>query len=130
MLFRSLDSSAATLGIVATGMTDGPDQEPTALKALQEARYVDGRDNSRLESVTAILADAGFDAAAALLVKVDRELLATCNARISAARSDMTRFGIQGVPALIAERDGRRTLMPSGVLFGDFEALNEFLTGA
>ncbi|MCJ2185863.1 DsbA family protein [Novosphingobium beihaiensis] len=126
----SLDSGTATLGIVATGLTAGPEHELPALKALQQARYADGRDNTRLESVAAILTDAGFGDAAARLADADADLLAACSERIEAARADMARFGLQGVPALIAERDGQRGLVPPGALFGDLDALVRHLTAA
>jgi putative protein-disulfide isomerase len=123
----SLDSGAATLGIVATGLTVGTEHEAGALKALQQARYVDGRDNTRLESVIAILRDAGFGEAAERLAEPDTDLFIACGDRINAARTEMERFGIQGVPVLILDDEGQQRLLPSTVLFGELDALLQHL---
>lgn len=116
------DSAPTTLGLVAVGRT-APDREIEALKLLQRARYVDGRNNSDLAVVAEVLASAGLDEAARRVASPDAELLAAYRTRVDAARREMARFGAQGVPGLIAEgADGPR-LLQSNVLFGDIQTL-------
>jgi putative protein-disulfide isomerase len=123
------DSAPATLGIVAAGLTE-PEREIEAMKTLQHARYVDGRDNSELAVVGDILEDAGFSEAARRIRAPDEALLSAYRQRTSAARSEMKRFGVNGVPALIVEDSRGRRLLSSNVLFGDFETLAATLQAA
>ena len=57
-------------------------------------------------------------------------MLAAYRTRIEAARADMTRFGANGVPALIIGKGDRRRLLPSGTLFGDPQILAAQLEAA
>lgn len=116
------DSAPATLALVAVGLTE-PGNELAALKAVQRARYEDGLNNSDLATVAIILADAGFSAAAERLSAPDDELLAAYRGRISAARADMARFGVGGVPALVVEEGANQRLLRSDALFGHFDLL-------
>ncbi|MDR6511567.1 putative protein-disulfide isomerase [Novosphingobium capsulatum] len=116
------DSAPATLGVVAVGQT-ALDREIDALKLLQRARYVDGRNNAELAVVADTLAVAGLAEAANLVLSPDAALLAAYRARIDAARGDMARFGVQGVPALVIDDARGRRLVPSNILFGDVDAL-------
>lgn len=116
------DSAPATLGVVAAALT-APDREIEAMKQLQRARYVDGRNNADLNVVAETLAEAGLAEAAQRVLAQDDALLAAYRARIDAARGEMMRFGVQGVPALVAEDAGGRRLVPSNILFGDLDAL-------
>lgn len=117
-----LDSAPATLAIVAVGM-QAPAEEMAALKALQHARYVDGRDNGDMGGVIGILADAGFTEAADRLRAPDPELMAAYRARITSSRDDMALFGAKGVPALVVGKGDSRRLLPSSALFGGPEML-------
>lgn len=125
----TFDSAPATLAIVAVGL-QAPSQEMAALKALQQARYVDGRDNGNMDVVIDILAAAGFSDAADRLRAADQQLLAAYRTRIEAARADMTRFGANGVPALIIGKGDKRHLLPSRTLFGDPQILAAQLEAA
>ncbi|MFK4811792.1 DsbA family protein [Devosia sp. ZW T5_3] len=125
----TFDSAPATLAIVAVGL-QAPAQEMAALKALQQARYVDGRDNGNMDVVIDILAAAGFSDAAGRLRAPDQQLLAAYRTRIKAARADMARFSANGVPALIIGKDDKRRLLPSGTLFGDPQILAAQLEAA
>ncbi|MDT2020830.1 DsbA family protein [Methylocella sp. CPCC 101449] len=116
------DSAPATLGIVAVGLSASAG-ELQALKALQRGRYVEGRDTADLTVVAAILDEAGFAQAAARLRQPDEDLLAAYRSRIAAARAAMSRFGVNGVPALVVEDAKGERLLPSQVLFGDFDQL-------
>jgi putative protein-disulfide isomerase len=113
----AFDSAPATLAIVAVGL-QAPAEEMVALKALQCARYVDGRDNGNMGVVIGILADAGFTDAADRLRVPDQELMAAYRARIDSARRDMALFGANGVPALVVGEGDNRRLLPGGALFG------------
>ena len=116
------DSAPATLAIVAVGL-QAPSEEMAALKALQRARYVDGRDNGDMGVVIGILEDAGFTDAADRLRVRDPELMAAYRARIASSRADMALFGANGVPALVVGEGDSRRLLPSGALFGGTDML-------
>jgi putative protein-disulfide isomerase len=118
----TVDSAPATLPIVAVGL-QAPAQEMAALKALQHARYVDGRNNGDMGVVIGILADARFTDAADRLRAPDPELMAGYRARIDSSRADMALFGANGVPALVVGEGDSRRLLPTGALFGGPEML-------
>lgn len=120
------DSAPATLGIIATGLSD-PAHELSALKALQHARYVEGRDNSDRSVVADILAEKGWADAAGRVRSQNEELLAAYRRRIDAARSEMVRLGANGVPAIAIGDGAKRRLLPGGALFGDFDTLTREL---
>jgi putative protein-disulfide isomerase len=123
------DSAPATLGLVAVGLTE-PARELEALKLLQRACYVDGRDNASLEVVAEVLEQAEFAAAAGRVRAPDDALMAAYRTRIEAARVDMARFGVNGVPALIVGEGAARRLLSSSVLFGRFDLLAAQLRAA
>jgi putative protein-disulfide isomerase len=123
------DSAPATLGLVAVGLT-APEHEIEALKLLQNARYVNGRNSSNLTVVADVLAAAGLSDAAVRITSPGPDLLEVYRHRIDAARSDMAHFGAQGVPSLIVEGEGGRQLLAANVLFGDITALASRLQAA
>lgn len=116
------DSAPATLGFVAAQLT-APARQAEALKVLQRARYIDGRDNSDRETVADILSEAGFTDAAKRVRVPDDELLLAYRRRIETARADMARFGAHGVPTLILGEGASRRMVPGNVLFSGVEAL-------
>lgn len=116
------DSAPATLGLVAVGLTE-PAREFDALKLLQHARYQDGRDNSKLSVVAETLTAAGLIEAAQRIQAPDEALLAVYRSRISAARADMARFSIQGVPAILAGSGDQCRQIDSRFLYGEFDRL-------
>jgi putative protein-disulfide isomerase len=116
------DSAAATLALTAVSLT-APQRELEALKALQEARYVQGLDTCDVSVVGTLLRDLGLAVAADRFAASDAELLAANSARIQKARGLMQTFGAQGVPALMVT-DGRGSRLLSGnALYGNFENL-------
>lgn len=123
------DSAPATLAVVAVGL-ENPSREMEALKAIQRARYVEGRNNSDIESVASILADAGFEAEAERIRTPDDELMSAYRARVQSARQTMAQFGAHGVPTLVIGEGANRRMLPSGALFGGLEALVEQLKAA
>lgn len=126
---RMFDSAPGTLGVIAAGLND-PALELPALKALQYGRYVEGRDNSDRSVVADILAERGWVDAADRVRTPDEDLLAAYRRRIDAARSDMARFGANGVPAIVIGEGTKRRLLPGGALFGDFDTLIRELQAA
>ncbi len=126
---RMFDSAPGTLGVIAAGLND-PALELPALKALQYGRYVEGRDNSDRSVVADILAERGWADAADRVRTPDEDLLAAYRRRIDAARSDMARFGANGVPAIVIGEGTKRRLLPGGALFGDFDTLIRELQAA
>lgn len=124
-----MDSGAATLGVLAAGLEDRA-QELPALKAIQQVRYIGGRNNSYAEIVADALADAGFQQAAQAVRQPDQTLLDALRVRVTEARRAMARFGIRGVPALLAGQGADQKVLPSGILFGDRAALQEEIRAA
>ena len=116
------DSAPATLGLVAVGLTE-PTRELEALKLLQRARYVDGRDNSSLQVVADVLDHAQFTDAASRVRTVDDALMTAYRSRIEAARAGMVRFAVDGVPALVVGTGAERRRLNGSLLFGRFELL-------
>lgn len=120
------DSAPATLALVAVALSD-PGREFAALKALQKARYVDGLDTCEAAVVAQTIESAGFAEAARRLREGDGELQGAYDRQVSQGRSEMSRHGIDGVPALLAggDGDGDRRPLPSALLFGNFADLAE-----
>jgi putative protein-disulfide isomerase len=117
-----LNSGPATLAVTAVSLTD-PSREIDALRLIQEARYVAGRDITDLSELRAILEGADLIAAAARLATPDVELLAANRKRVERSRSLMEEFQAGGVPALIVD-DGERTeLVKAHELFGNADDL-------
>lgn len=82
------DSATATLALTAVSLSE-PQRELEALRALQEARYVQGLDTCDMSVVEKLLRDLGLAAAADRLDASDAELLAANAARIQKARGLM-----------------------------------------
>ncbi len=121
------DSGPATLALTAARLAD-PGAERAALKAIQAARYAEGRDVTDPGVLADVLDGLGLAVAARRIVAPDAELVAAADARTAAARAEMRRFGLGGVPALLwGEGAGRRSL-GSAALFGDASALIRSLT--
>jgi putative protein-disulfide isomerase len=116
------DSAAATLALTAVSLSE-PQRELEALKALQEARYVQGLDTCDVSVVGKLLRDLGLAAAADRLVASDAELLAAYAARIQKARGLIQTLGAQGVPALVVSDNKGSRLLSGNALYGNFEDL-------
>lgn len=123
------DSAPATIGLVSVGLGQ-PERELEALKALQHARYVDGRNTTSLGAVADILAGAGFAQSADRLRVPDQDLLLAYRQRTTATRAEMARFGADGVPALVIGEASERRLLRTSGLFGRFDLLAEQLQAA
>ena len=116
------DSAAATQALTAVSLTE-PQRELETLKALQEARYVQGLDICDAAVVGKLLRDAGLAAAAERLLSGEPELSQTNAARVQRAQRLMHALGAQGVPALVVtSQDGNR-LLNGQVLYGSIDQL-------
>ncbi|WP_284278013.1 DsbA family protein [Mesorhizobium huakuii] len=124
-----LDSHAATLGISAAGL-EGPSRRLTALKAIQHARYVDGRDIVTVDGVAAVLADAGMADAAAMLKKPTETLLTAHRELVGRGRALFQRLHANGVPSLAVIRNDAPRLIGSNALFGSFDNLVAHIAAA
>ncbi len=125
----NVDSGPATLALTAVHLTE-PAREFEALKAIQSARYVDGRDNGDAAVIAAVLAELGLDAAAARLAAPDDELRAANRSRIEAAQAEMRRFGARGVPTLIVGSGADARVVNSSALYGSAKPLLDALRAA
>mgnify|MGYP000877259040 CR=1 FL=1 len=116
------DSSVATLALTAVAL-NAPSRELEMLKALQDARYVQGLDICDVAVVEMLLREQGLATAANRLATSDAELLAANAARIRKARRWMQTFGAQGVPALVVSDDKGSRLLSGDALYGGFDKL-------
>ncbi len=126
---QRFDSGPATLALTAVALT-APQREADALKAIQLARYVDGLDITRVDTIATVLRALGLDAAAARFTAPDAELRQANSARIDRAQALMQAFGARGVPTFILEEDGRRELMHTSSVYSDPEAFVNQLAAA
>lgn len=124
-----LDSHAATLGISAAGLED-PNRRLAALKAIQRARYVDGRDVVTVEGVAAVLTDAGMADAAAMLKAPTETLLTAHGELVGRGRTLFQRLHANGVPSLAVIRNDAPRLIGSNALFGSFDNLVAHIAAA
>lgn len=116
------DSASATLALTAVSLSEPP-RELETLKALQEARYVQGLDTCDVSVVEALLRDLGLAVAADRLAASDAELLDANAARIRQAQGQMQTFGAQGVPALVVSDENGSRLLSGNALYGRFDSL-------
>lgn len=118
----SFDSAAMTLALTAVSLTE-PQRERDVLKALQEARYVEGLDTGSVQVVGGLLRSLCLDAAADRLAAADADLMERHAARLGQARRLMRSLGAQGVPALVVHRASGDRLLGGQTLYGDVDQL-------
>ncbi|MBW8722731.1 MAG: DsbA family protein [Polaromonas sp.] len=119
---RLFDSGPATLALTAVFLT-APARELEALKAIQNARYVDGKDTTSLETLAGVLRGLGLDQAAAMVGQPDEDLLAANQARMDRAQALMREFGARGVPTLVAESGAKRWVVKHADFYSNPRAL-------
>ena len=124
-----LDSHAATLGISAAGLED-PSQRLSALKAIQRARYVDGRDIVTTGGVAEVLVAAGMTDAATMLEAPTEALLTAHRELVGRGRALFQRLQADGVPSLAVIRNDAPRLIGSNALFGSFDNLVAHIAAA
>jgi putative protein-disulfide isomerase len=113
-----LDSGPATLALSAVALT-APDRELDTLRAIQEARYVSGLDVTVVPVLVAVLEGLGLEAAASHLSSPTGQLIAFHEDRLLAAQALMREFAVRGVPGVIADEGGSKTLLKAQDLFGN-----------
>lgn len=118
----NVDSGPANLALTAVRLT-APEREFEALKAIQRARYIEGRDNGDPAVIADVLAELGLSEATERLAAPDEELRAFNAGRIEAAQAEMRRFGARGVPTLIAGQGQYARVVSSSALYGDADTL-------
>ena len=123
------DSGPASVALTAVTQWQ-PERELEALEAIQRARYVEGRDVTRQDTLAAILEGLGLRQAALRLTQPDASLLDAHRERVAEAQSMLRQFGARGVPTLIVEREGGRQLFQSNAIFSDPQAFVDQLTAA
>ncbi len=125
----SINSGPATLALTAVALT-APEQEFEALKAIQKARYVEGRDITDIAVLGDILRSLELNKAAECLAASDAELIGANQDRVASANADTRKFGANGVPNLIVGDGVKRRLVAGGALFESLETLVEDLKAA
>ena len=118
----SFDSGPATRALTAVWL-EQPAMEAEALRAIQSARYVEGRDVMARAVLVDILEGIGLGAAAELFQAGGERLTAAVRDRVGAAQALMASLHLQGVPALATIADGRPRALGANALFGTIEAL-------
>ena len=99
------DSGPATLALTAVAQT-APAHELQALHALQQARYVEGRDTAEPEVLADLLRALGLADAAALTLEPDAALHSLVAERVASAQTTLHAVGARGVPQLVVARQG------------------------
>lgn len=115
---QPFDSGPATLALTAVWQT-APEREAQALRAIQQARYVQGLDITQTAQLGEILRSLGLGPAAQRLEAAGDALRAASAARVQEARRWMQRLGAQGVPSFILDAGDRPSLIPAGAAFAD-----------
>lgn len=122
----SFDSGPGGLALTAVQMT-APKQTFKALKAFQNARYVDGLDNANNDILIKILRDLGLAEAAELFAHPTNELRSTYQDTTQQAQRFMQRLGLNGVPSLLIETTSGPKPVSSNLLYGDVDKLPQQL---
>jgi putative protein-disulfide isomerase len=124
-----VDSGPANLALTAVCLT-APEREFEVLKAVQRARYVQGRDNGDPAVIARILAELGLNEASKRLASPDEALRAANRARIEQGQSEMHRLGARGVPTLVVGHGQNSRVVNSNALYGDADTLIATLRAA
>lgn len=119
---RLFDSGPATLAVIAVAIT-APERAFDALKAIQHARYVEGRDITDIAVLAQVLRTLHMPEIADRLETPDAALMAAYRSRVETARTEMRRLGAEGVPALLVGAGDRRRLLRASALFGSRDML-------
>lgn len=126
---QMFDSGPASVALTAVALTT-PQREHAALEALQQARYVDGRDITQVDTLTAVLEGLGLSAAAERLARSEAELLTAHQARVADAQALLAGFGARGVPTFILEVHGQRRLLETSAAFSNPHRFAEQIAAA
>jgi putative protein-disulfide isomerase len=106
------------LALTAVSLS-APDRELEVLRAIQSARYGEGRDITSTEVLAQILRNLSLNEVANLLLTLSPDLVSANRSRIKRAQSKMQQFRVDGVPALVvSDSQGERLISANGI-FGD-----------
>lgn len=126
---QRFDSEPASLALTAVALTS-PDCGVAALKAIQHARFVAGRDVTDLPTLCAILTQAGLQESADALAQFSQALLDAHRLRVAQAGVLMDQFHASGVPTFIGVSPGKRWLLHSNGMHAEPNALVRQLQAA
>ncbi|WP_311220812.1 MULTISPECIES: DsbA family protein [unclassified Acidovorax] len=126
---QRFDSGPATLALTAVALT-APEREADALHPIQRARYVEGQDVTRVDTLSRVLQGLGLGPAAARLAEADAELQALYRQRQTDAQALLGQFGARGVPTFILDTGGQKQLLPAGDAFSNAEAFTQQIAAA
>lgn len=115
---QMFDSGPATLALTAVWLT-APGREVEALKAIQHARYVEGRDVTQLDVLRRVLDSLDLVEAAQWLQAPDDALRAAARSRIDEAQTMMSRFGARGVPSFVLDSGDHQELLDASTVYPD-----------
>lgn len=93
------------------------------LAALQHARFVEGRNLVDRETLTEIAVAAGLDAATLAAAFQNAARMESAVDRITAARRQLSRHGLEGVPVLLRQIGDDTHVIPNSLLMGAAEEL-------
>jgi putative protein-disulfide isomerase len=119
---QRFDSGPATLALTAVSLTE-PARELETLKAIQQARFIDGLDITKFQTLVAILTSMKLNSAAAMLESADDTLRLATQTRTQHGRAFMQDFGAHGVPTYIASVGAKRWLLNSSDVYSNPNAL-------
>ncbi|HKT28882.1 DsbA family protein [Dyella sp.] len=126
---RLFDSGPATVALTAVSLTE-PARELEMLKAMQAARYVEGRDITDLRVLADLLQQRSLADAAMQLEQGSPALLAAHHARTARANAWMGELGAHGVPTLVLQTGATRTLLNTSAIYTHPSALLDQLRAA
>lgn len=112
------DSGPATVAITAVSLTN-PAKELEVLKAIQQARFVDGENITDLKILASILQSLGLEDAASMIEVPDANLLEVNRTRVSQAQALMREFDACGVPTFIADSGEKRWVIHASAVFSN-----------
>jgi putative protein-disulfide isomerase len=115
--------------LTAVSLTE-PTRELEALKAIQLARFVEGRDVTSLETLAEVLRANGLASSGDRLEHAPSQVLEGALACVERARKLMREIAVLGVPAFIAEDTAGRRLLHASTVFGDPQTLTEQMATA
>lgn len=127
---QDFDSGPATVALTAVALSE-PLRERQALHAIQQARYVEGQDITRLDTLASVLRRPGLAQAAERLAQPDAALLDANTARMAQARALLQKVGARGVPTFVLEEEGgQHRLLHASAAYTNPQALVDQLVAA
>lgn len=119
---QRFDSEPASLALTAVALSS-PADGLAVLKAIQYARFIDGRDVTDWPTLRAILTQAGLGEAASALAQPGSALLDAHRLRVTGARTMMAELHAAGVPSFVGVSPGRRWLLQGNDIYAKPNAL-------